>query len=206
MRNESEITVPVFMSQNIYKPTMKKVRLELTSFRILKKKEKWNIYFVLYMNDPEKPDKTVIRSEPSNTTLPLNRYNDNFYRFGNPDESGLGIVHVPVPASGHLDIRLKIMHSRSKTRNTGERMEQISGALKPSQMEVIFLSRFKWYLVNVAVETVERILKNVKDRELGFLSLDMDFSTFGKDETEREITKKVSTGFAEITWKWKIIG
>ena len=85
-------------------------------------------------------------------------------------------------------------------------MEQISGALKPNQMEVIFLSRFKWYLVNLAVETVERILKNVKDRELGFLTLDMDFSTFAKGETERVITRKVSTGFAEITWKWKIVG
>jgi hypothetical protein len=184
---------------------MKKVRLELQSFRILRKREKWNIYFILYMTDPEDPDRTVIRIEPSGSTLSLSRMSGNHYDFRGTGPTGLGVAQLDIPGNRTLNVRLKMMQSRSNSRNAGEKIKVISEAIDLNQLGVQFLSKFKWFLVEQTVDTVEKLLSASKDRELGFLSMDMLFDQQFEKQGMQEVTNRLTSGFAEITWVWKVL-
>ena len=87
---------------------MKKIRLELESFKILKKRERWQIYFIVYTVHPENPDQSVLTFVPGNYNIDLKPNSDNFYSF-RPEGEGtdaLRILHIPMPAEKYIDVRI----------------------------------------------------------------------------------------------------
>ena len=62
----------------------------------------------------------------------------------------------------------------------------------------------QWILIDKGFDFIQNILKNTKDRNLGFVSLDDDFGKEFDKNPYQERSNTLSTGNAKITWAWSI--
>lgn len=185
---------------------MKKIRLELESFKILKKRERWQIYFIVYTVHPENPDQSVLTFVPGNYNIDLKPNSDNFYSF-RPEGEGtdaLRILHIPMPAEKYIDVRICMMQSRDKLRTIAAKINEVKKDLDVTELKLIKLGNIQWYAIDKGIDIIAEIFEEIKDRKLGFVSMDEEFEEeFEKNPNQRR-TKKLSSGQAEVTWVWEL--
>jgi hypothetical protein len=101
--------------------------LELESFKILKKRERWQIYFIVYTTNPNNPEKTIIKFVPGGNNICLKPASDNFYSFKpkGVGADGLRILHCNLPQENYIDVRMVMMHSRKNMRTVGAKINEI---------------------------------------------------------------------------------
>lgn len=186
---------------------MKKVRLELESINILVKRSRWDLYFIVYTNHPTELEKSLIRLLPKTGTIRFTNKSDNPYSF-KPKQTGgdgLKVYQYELSEENSVEIRLCMMQSRKRLRNTAELIADVKDSLKIKEMkEVLTLSRLQWFVVDSGIDAVTSILSNLKDRDMGFISMDEEFGEEFDQNPNQQRTMKISTGKAELTWMWEV--
>ncbi len=189
---------------------MTRIRLEFESLSILRDKLRWNIYFVLATEHPTDPDKMVltVMPEPFIKMGPNSKNRIDFVPQGiNTD--GMIVLEREMPADGTIRVRTYLRHSRQSTRNAGEVLHDINKEFGDSVIETVlglFGGTTPWIVLSkAAFAIVITILRKVNDRDLGFLSLDENFTDEFLENGELDRSAKFSTGDAELVWTWAVI-
>ncbi|WP_319229950.1 hypothetical protein [Draconibacterium orientale] len=185
---------------------MKQIRLELNSFKILKNRERWQIYFIVYTAHPDDPDKTIIKLVPGGTNIRLKPLADNFHSFkpSGSGADGLKLQHINMPANNYIDVGLVMMQSRKKLRTVVAKLTELKQELNINELKRIKLSRIEWFLADMGFDIVAGILKNIKDRNMGYVSLGEEFNEEFDADPNQKRSNKLSTGEAEINWVWEV--
>lgn len=193
---------------------MATVKLELERLELLLKKSRWKLYFFIIAEHPDDNDKLVV------TTLPvagqpyfmLKKRSENTVEF-EPESidggvEGLTILEREMPVDRSLKVRLFLKHSRQSARNVGNILGDIEKELGGEVLGTvtnILGSASPWLVVaKSAFKLVGNILSKIKDRDLGYLSMDEDFEEEFDGKKELDRTNKTTTADAKIRWSWKI--
>lgn len=190
------------------------VTLEFEELEILKKKKRWNLYFVVVVDHPTEADKVLITRIPSGeNVISLKPEADNKYSFV-PESStgdgadGLFVLEKPMPEGRRISVDVYLRHSRKGLRNVGNVLQDIKTELGTDAFDIVngLLKTTNPWLVAAksAVPLLGGILSKIKDRDLGFVNMGESFGTEFETQTEQDRTNRFSTGEAEITWTWSI--
>ena len=115
------------------------------------------------------------------------------------------ILEVDMPESRAISVEVYLMQSRSKMRNAGDKMEELtanSGDTSTAGKIVKTLGKSTPWIAVAATagQGIGKILSGMKDRQMGFLSMDESFQADASGVFDR--TNKFSTGFGELQWSW----
>jgi hypothetical protein len=185
---------------------MKRIRLELESFKILKKRERWQVYFIVYTPHPDDPEKTLVKFVPGANDIRLKPLADNFHSFipTGVGTDGLRLIDIEMPIGNSVDVRIIMMQSRKKLRTIAAKLNQIKNDLGIKELMLIKLSNIQWYLIDKGFDIIAGILEKIKDRNMGFVSMDEQFNEEFEQEPNQKRSNKLSTGEAEIFWIWEV--
>lgn len=191
------------------------VRLEIDFLEILKKRRRWNLYFIIATKDPTDDSKTVL------TTLPeepikirkIDNQRIDFEAEGNGETNGLIVFNRAIPADNSLTVRVWVVQSRDNLRNVGDVMSELSDKLGGDASPVTQVvstalgATTPWLSVAKGVLSAAGIigdlLEEAKDRKMGFVSLDETFTTEDIKLGELDRSNKVSA-FGELGWTYII--
>lgn len=188
---------------------MTKVRLEIDEVHIKRRRKRWVLYFVIMAEHPDDPEKMII------TTLPqypfkLSSTHENSYHFDTTEEGseGLFVLSRELPEDREINVHVYLRHTRSKTRNLGEILNDLKSGIGGDAMDIVTniagTATVPWLIIaKKAVPMVGKILMQIKDKDFGFLSC---FERFGPEfENEYEIDReKDFTGDASLVYSWSI--
>lgn len=189
---------------------MELVKLELEKLQILRPKERWKLYFVLVTEHPSEKDKMVITSfpDPYIRVKPSEKNIINFEPVGSPGADGLIVMERDMPANRMLSTRLYLRHSRQSTRDLGQILQDIKGELGGDAMNIvsnILGTTSPWLVIaKEAVPLVGGILRKIKDKDFGFVSLDEEFGDEFSNQGEIDRENTFSSGEAKICWSWSV--
>lgn len=193
---------------------MATVKLELERLEILLKKSRWKLYFFVIAEHPEDNDKLVVTTIPAagQSYFMLKKRSENVVEF-EPESidggvEGLTILEREMPADRSLKVRLFLKHSRQSARDVGNILGEVENELGGEVLGTvtnILGSASPWLVVaKSAFKLVGNILSKIKDRDLGYLSLDEDFEEEFDGKKELDRSNKTTTGGAKLRWSWKI--
>jgi len=185
------------------------VRLELNTLKLNRPKERWDLYFIFATEHPIEENEWVVTVFSQNGQLiKLRNASDNMVQFkpkGNNTE-GLFVLEREMPKDMSLKARMWVMHSRKSSRKIGEILQelgtQITGNGVAKTLGVLgaglpWVAASKGVLKGLGV--LGDKLSELKDRDLGFVSMDEDFNG---QSTREERSNSLSTGYGEISWSW----
>jgi hypothetical protein len=181
------------------------IRLELNSLELDLSKNNWNLYFIIVTEHPTNVGDWLVSVLPEDHLIKIRKPADNKISFEPQGEhvEGMLILEREMPADKNLKTRLWLMHSRSKTRNTGEILQELNEALTGSKvLETVQLlgNSIPWIVVSkIALPFLAERLKKAKDRDLGFVSLDENFKN---QNAEEDRSNALSTGLGKVKWSW----
>ena len=188
---------------------MTKVKLELEKLQILRPKERWRLYFVMVTEHPIEKDKMVLTTfpDPYIQLKPSEENVINFEPIGKGTD-GYIIMERDLPVDRSITTRLYLRHSHQTIRDLGAILQDIKGKLGGDALNIvsgILGTTSPWLVVaKEAVPLIGGILKNIKDRDFGFLSLDEVFDDEFSNQGELDRENKFSTGQASLCWSWSI--
>ncbi|MBL4560991.1 MAG: hypothetical protein JKX79_08390 [Labilibaculum sp.] len=149
------------------------------------------------------------------TTIPhepfkLNKRHDNEYFF-DTDQSGsegLYIVSREIPKDRELNVHIDLRHTRKSQRDLGEILKDIETGITGDAFgivtDIVGAATVPWLIISKkAVSLVEKILKDIPDRDFGFVSA---FERFGQEfETQTEIDReKELTEDTSLIYSWSV--
>lgn len=186
---------------------MANVRLELEKLEILRPKERWQLYFVIATEHPTDNTKMVLASLPD-PFIRLKPNQNNLINF-EPEGSGadgLFVFEREMPADRRISVRMYLRHSRNPTRDLGKILQDVKAELGVDAfgvVENILGTTSPWLEISKkAVPLLGSILAKIKDRDLGFVSMDEEFGKEFENQVELDRQNNFSTGEAKICWSW----
>lgn len=190
---------------------MASIQLELDNIDILKKRDRWNLYFLIATDLPGDPSKKAISSVPNNGRIKLTNKTDGQYSFKPKGQGGNGMIifESPMPADSSARASMWVMQDRKELRSTGDILSEVGNVVGEKNVQATIVKALgsfnPWILVGTeAFGLLGSALEKLKDRNLGFLSLDQNFSEAQVKGGTFGLSNKVSTGFAELSWTWKV--
>ena len=188
---------------------MTRIRLEIDHVKIHRPKKRWNLYFVVVTDHPTEADKKILTTLPEEFPIGLHRIHNNEYQFDTDQEGseGLLVFSGTLPEDREKNIHLHLFHTRKPLRSLGENLADIEGQLGGDAFGIVqeLLGNSTPWLVfaSKAVPMVGRILAEIPDRKLGFVSC---FERFGAEfESEAEIDReKHFSGPASLVYSWSV--
>lgn len=187
-----------------------RVKLEFETLQIHRPKERWNIYFALATEHPTDSDKMLLTvvPEPFIKLSPAARNRIDFVPDGEGAD-GLNVLERPLPDDRTMRVRVYLRHSRNPARSTGKVLQEIRDELGDNVIDTVvgvFGGTTPWIvLTKAAFDLIITILRNVNDRDLGFLSLDEHFTREFHENGELDRSALFSTGDATLTWTWSLL-
>jgi hypothetical protein len=186
---------------------MKNVRLEFNSVKVLRPKERWQLYFVIVTPHPTEADKWVLATVPQEP-IKMIPGNDNTYHFdggGASGVEGLFVLSTPMPKDRKVNVHVYLRHSRRNLRKTGEILKGVEKGLGKKAFGVVkdLLGPGSMGLViaDAARELIGDILEKIPDKDFGFLSAYEHFGPEFENQTEQDRKKDFSAG-AELVYTW----
>ena len=185
---------------------MKTIRLELESFKILKKRERWQVYFIVYTKHPDNAEQTLVKFIPGGNDIRLKPLAGNFHSFKptGVGTDGLRILEIDMPETNSIDVGIVMMQSRKKLRTIAAKLNDLKKDLDVSALKLIKLTNIQWYAIDKGFDIIAGVLENIKDRNMGFVSMDEQFGDEFIENPNRKRSNKLSTGEAEINWVWEV--
>ncbi len=188
---------------------MAKIKLEFEKLTIHRPKERWKLYFVIVAEHPTEADKMVITTIPQSDIIRLKPSQGNEINFEpkGDDTDGLFVIERDMPADRRVSVRVYLRHSRKNMRNTGDLLAEIQHELGSEAFgivtDVLGLVDAPWLVVSkYALGSIGKILRKIKDRDFGFVSMDEEFGDEFENQTELDRENTFSTGEASIVWSW----
>lgn len=191
------------------------VRLEIDFLEIMRKRNRWNLYFLIATEDPTDPSKTVVTSVPQSPIL-VRKLDDkrvDFEAKGTGETNGMIVMERELPEDNSIRVRLWVVQSRDHTRNAGSILSEVSGKLGGDAGPATDLvtkalgAASPWISITKGIlgmsGVIGNMLKASKDKKLGFVSLDESFveDEFHLGELDR--TNTISA-FGELGWTYVI--
>lgn len=189
-----------------------KVRLTIEELKIMRPKKRWRIYFVIATDDPSDPEKMLLTSMPT-PYIRMKPAMDNTLDFepeGTGTEGdGLFVLETDMPASKAVNVQVYLRHSRALFRDAGDLLQNIQSELGADAFGIIGdalgATGSTWLsIAKKAAPLLGGILKKIKDRDMGFVSMYEEFGPEFETQTELDRTNKFSTGDASIVWTWSV--
>lgn len=188
---------------------MKNVRLEFNSVKILRPKERWQLYFVILTPHPTETNKWVLSTLPDQA-IKLTPGRDNEFHFdggGDNGAEGLFVLSVPMPADRKMNVHVYLRHSRKKLRKAGALIKDIDKELGKKAFgvvkDVVGAGTVGLVIADAARDLIGGILEKLPDRDFGFLSAYEHFGPEFEHQTEVDRAKPFS-GPAELVYTWSI--
>ncbi|RKD90924.1 hypothetical protein [Mangrovibacterium diazotrophicum] len=189
---------------------MSTLTLEFTKLALSKKRRRWQLYFVMVTEHPDDNDKMLVSSFPD-PYIRLKPNQDNVISFepeGGPGADGLFVLERPLPADNRIKTRLYLFQSRKELRHLGEALTDLQSTLGGDAFEIVtdaLGTSVPWLVIaKRAVPMVGNILCDIKDRNMGFVSLDESFDEISETNSCLVRANGFSTGEAKLWWKWKL--
>jgi hypothetical protein len=188
---------------------MSRVRLEIDGIRIYRPKKNWKLYFVVVADHPTEKDKMIVSTIPQEP-FKLSKRHENEYFFDTEQEGseGLYILSREMPKGRELNVHIYLRHTRKSNRNLGEILADIENGIAGEAFgivtDIVGAATVPWLVISKkAVSLVGKILKDIPDRDFGFVSA---FERFGDEfETQTEIDReKDFTGDASLIYSWSM--
>lgn len=188
---------------------MNRVRLEIDGIRIYRPKKNWKLYFVVVADHPTENDKMIVSTIPLEPFKLSNRHeNEYFFDTNQTGSEGLFILSREMPEDRELNVHIYLRHTRNSKRNLGEILADIENGVAGEAFgivtDIVGAATVPWLVISKkAVSLVGKILKDIPDRDFGFVSA---FERFGDEfETQTEIDReKEFTGDASLIYSWSI--
>lgn len=189
-----------------------RVQLELERLTIHRPKERWNLYFVVATDHPTKSNAMALTVFPSKP-IALRGASDNKIRFEPKGKSteGLTVFERGLPGDRKkIRVRAWLMHSRKNTRNAGTVIKEVCGFLnkKGAPIATALGGTNPWVAIGIAanqgIGKIGKALSKIKDREMGFVSMDETIGPEFESVTEVDRSNKLSTGWATLCWAWGV--
>ncbi|GEM_PF-3767263 len=186
---------------------MSNINLTLDKIQILDKKQSWNLYMILIVDDPTDGSQKLIRTVPEGDYIDFSKKTDNVYSFvpqGGNAGDGLDLFGT-TSASGNLDVQvfLKQHGGLHKTVNVLEKIKtDLNGENLTSAPGIIGkAASASWVAVaGKSLDVISKVLNDIPDRSLGMLNMSTDLSKLSS--TPSQFSNKTSKGDAELTWSW----
>lgn len=188
---------------------MSKVRLEIDGIRIYRPKKSWKLYFVIIADHPTEADKMMVTTIPQEPFKLSKRHNNEY--FFDTDQSGsegLYILSREMPKDRELNVHIYLRHTRKSQRDLGEILKDIETGIAGDAFgivtDIVGAATVPWLIISKkAVSLVGKILKDIPDRDFGFMSA---FERFGPEfEAQTEIDReKDFTGDASLIYSWSL--
>lgn len=189
---------------------MKTITLEFSKLQILKKRERWRLYFILVTEHPKDNDKMIISTFPE-PYVRLKPNKDNIISFepeGGPGADGMFVIERQLPADKRIKVRVYLRQSRKKVRDLGDALKDLKTTLGVDAFEIvtdIVGSDLPWLVVaKKAFPIIGAVLSKIKDRDMGFVTMDESIDAEFKLGKKVERYNEFSTGEANIWWKWSL--
>jgi hypothetical protein len=160
---------------------MTKIRLEVNKIKILKCREKWALYFLVIIDNPENGDSKIIFTYPE-IPYETSKHQDNniVFNSGKKGEQGRILISMNMPENKEIRASVYVFHSRDKSRNLGTFAEEINKGVGkgiiPAAVTILGLSNPARIVAASSVKIILEILKKQKDKQLGCICADNDFS------------------------------
>jgi len=188
---------------------MTKIKLEFEKLVIHRPKARWKLYFVIVAEHPTEPDKMVITTLPESEIIRLkpSQGNEVYFEPKGKDADGMFVIERDMPEDRRISVRVYLRHSRKSVRSTGDILGEIKEELGSDAfgtvVDVLGLTGSPWLVVSkYAVGAIGKVLKKIKDRDFGFVSMDEEFGSEFEYQTELDRQNTFSTGEASIVWSW----
>lgn len=188
---------------------MTKIKLEFEKLSILRPKERWKIYFVIVAEHPSEEDKMVITTLPQSDIIKMKPSQQNTLNFEpkGTNTDGLFVLERDMPADRQISVRVYLRHSRKSVRNTGDILSELQQELGSNAFgivsDVLGVTGAPWLVVSkYAIGTIGKVLRKIKDKDFGFVSMDEEFGDEFENQTELDRENTFSTGEASIVWSW----
>ena len=188
---------------------MGKIRLEFEELTIHRPKKRWKLYFVVVAQHPDDPEKMVITSMPD----PFIRvkpamHNEIPFEPEGVGTDGLLVLKREMPADRRMNVHVYLRHTRQSTRNLGNFLQNMESELGGDAFGLvtdILGTTNPWLVIaKKAVPMIGSVLKKIKDRDMGFVSMFEEFGPEFENQIELDRSNKFSTGNASIVWSWSI--
>jgi hypothetical protein len=189
---------------------MNHVVLEFEKLEILKPRERWKLYFVIVSDHPGEQDKLLVGNIPAEfiRLKPQEQNTISFKPAGDKGADGLFVLESPLPASKRIKARTYLLHSRQGTRSIGKFMKEMKGGLGADAFDVVtdmLGTSSPWLVIaKKALPLIGDVLRKIKDRDFGFISLDEKFGPEFKKNKKLKRVNTFSSGQAKLTWRWSI--
>ena len=188
---------------------MARVRLEFEELTIHRPKKRWNLYFIIVAQHPDDENKMILTTTPDPYMI-LKPRMGNVVDF---EPEGVGVdgflvLKREMPADRKLNVRVYLRHSRKKTRNIGEFLQDMKGKLGADAFDIvtdIVGTTNPWLIIaKKAVPFIGSILTKIPDRDFGMISVYEEFGSEFEDQIELDRSNKFSSGDATLVWSWSI--
>lgn len=190
---------------------MAKIKLEFEKLTIHRPKERWKLYFIIVAEHPTEEDKMVITSLPQSDIIRLKPSQGNVINFEPKGDNvdGLFVIERDMPADRRVSVRVYLRHTRKSVRDTGELLSEIQKELGSDAVgivtDVLGITGAPWLVVSkYALGALGKVLRKVKDKDFGFVSMDEEFGDEFENQTELDRENTFSTGEASIVWSWSV--
>ncbi|MCU4156387.1 hypothetical protein J1N10_10380 [Carboxylicivirga sp. A043] len=190
---------------------MAKIKLEFEKLTIHRPKERWKLYFIIVAEHPTEEDKMVITSLPQSDIIRLKPSQGNVINFEPKGDNvdGLFVIERDMPADRRVSVRVYLRHTRKSVRDTGELLSEIQKELGSDAVgivtDVLGITGAPWLVVSkYALGALGKVLRQVKDKDFGFVSMDEEFGDEFENQTELDRENTFSTGEASIVWSWSV--
>ena len=190
---------------------MAKIKLEFEKLTIHRPKERWKLYFIIVAEHPTEEDKMVITSLPQSDIIRLKPSQGNVINFEPKGDNvdGLFVIERDMPADRRVSVRVYLRHTRKSVRDTGELLSEIQKELGSDAVgivtDVLGITGAPWLVVSkYALGALGKVLRQVKDKDFGFISMDEEFGDEFENQTELDRENTFSTGEASIVWSWSV--
>ena len=144
-------------------------------------------------------------------TFRLKPNQDNLISFepeGSGETDGLFVIERPIPTDERIKVRVYLRQCRKNLRSLGDSLKDLNTTLGGDAFQIVdelMGTTVPWLVVaKKAVPMIGTALCQIKDRDMGFVSMD---ESFKEDAGLNGVLKRAntfSTGEAKIEWKWKI--
>ncbi|MCG8582311.1 MAG: hypothetical protein MI866_20475 [Bacteroidales bacterium] len=188
---------------------MPKIKLEFEKLTIHRPKERWKLYFIIVAEHPTEPDKMLMTTLPQSDIIRLKPSQGNIINFEPKGDNtdGLFVIERDMPVDRRISVRVYLRHTRKSARDTGELLSDIQKELGSDATGIVTdalgVSGAPWLVVSkYGIGAIGKVLRKVKDKDFGFVSMDEEFGDEFENQTELDRENTFSTGEASIVWSW----
>jgi hypothetical protein len=192
---------------------MATVQLELERIKINREKRRWQLYFVIVVDNPSQPGTYLLTVLPKVgedyiRLKPASNNEVDFEPQGDGSKAGFLLLESEVPTNKSLNVRFWLKHSRNNTRKVSDYIVDIKSKLGGEGLDILntaFKINNPWLvLTSAGLSIIGNILSKVKDRDLGFVSMREVFDDNLIDQTELDRWNNTTTNDATIVWSWSL--